>query len=175
MANTDTKSYGHADKATAEVTSVADAASTARTEVVRRADDATHVASETLDERPFGTIAGAIAIGAVLAALIPASERELKALGPVGRRMRDAADEALQAARQAGMAELSTSGLTLAAASDGAGGIVGKLVKAATAAANAAMTKPEATATPSAGATAGAAVDRQVTPPMGSAHPAATV
>lgn len=124
----------------------ADAATAARDEVLRRADDATQVAADTVETRPFGTLAGAIAVGAIVAALIPATERESKAIGPTGKRLRNAAEEALQAARQAGMVELSAAGLTVAAASDGIGGIVGKLAKAVSAAANAAVSSTGSTA-----------------------------
>ena len=119
---------------------VAEAAKSARKEAKRRAEDATQTTAEVLDSNPLGAIAGAIAFGAVAAALIPASRRELEALGPIAERLRKAAEEAFHAAREAGVGELTTAGLSLAAASDGLGGIVGKLVKAATAASSAAAT-----------------------------------
>ena len=130
---------------------VVEAARTARDEVLRRADEVTEATTDALGANPFGAVAGAIAIGAVAAALIPATEREVRALGPVAQRLREAGIKAFHAAREAGAVELSAAGLSVAAASDGVGGIVGKLVKAATAAGNAAATsvRPPKDATPS--------------------------
>ena len=141
MATNQNGKNSEAERSTAStgvVDRVTGAAVTARDTVLRRADDVTDAANEALESRPFGALAGAIAIGAVAAALVPATATELKALGPIATRLRDMAEAAFQEARQAGMAELSAAGLTLAAASDGTGGLVGKLVKAATAAATAA-------------------------------------
>lgn len=106
----------------------------------RRADDAAQAAVETFDQNPFGALAGAIAVGAVAAAMIPATRRELEALGPWTDRMREALVDAFDAAKDAGTGELTAAGLTLAAASDGVGGLVGKIVKAATVATAAAAT-----------------------------------
>ena len=125
-------------KATKSLDRVAKAARDASEEARKRANDTVKATAEALDENPFGAIAGAIAVGAVAAALIPATQRELKALGPLADRLRGAALAAFDAARQAGTAELTSAGLTVAAASDGLGGIVGKLVKAVTAASSAA-------------------------------------
>jgi len=119
---------------------VADAAKAARKEAKRRADDASQATVEVLEGSPLGAIAGAIAVGAVAAALIPATRREIEALGPLADRLRAAAVDAFDAAREAGNLELTAAGLTLAAASDGLGGVVGKIVKAATAATAAAAT-----------------------------------
>ena len=108
-------------------------AHTARQAVAERASQAGRSATETLDSSPLAALAGAIAIGAVAAAFIPTSRREIEALGPWAEKLREAAAEAFQAAREAGTGELTAAGLTVAAASDGLGGIVGKIVKAATA------------------------------------------
>jgi len=111
-------------------TRVKDAADTVST----RVKDAAGTTTQALDANPFGAIAGAIAVGAVAAAMIPATRRELNALGPWSERMRDQLGEAFEAAKTAGGGELTAAGLTFAAASTGVGGIVGTLVKAATAA-----------------------------------------
>jgi hypothetical protein len=119
---------------------VADAAKAASKEAKRRADGASQATVEALDSNPFGALAGAIAVGAVAAALIPATRREIEALGPLADRLRGLAEDAFHAARDAGTMELTAAGLSLAAASDGLGGVVGKIVKAATAATSAAAT-----------------------------------
>ena len=123
---------------------VTTAARDASEEARKRANETVKATAEALDENPFGAIAGAIAVGAVAAALIPATQRELKALGPLADRLRAAAMAAFDAAKDAGTAELSSAGLTMSAASDGLGGIIGKLVKAATAASSAAASTVKA-------------------------------
>ena len=111
-----------------------------RDTVKASADDAARATVDALGANPLGVLAGAIAAGAVAAALIPATRRELETLGPWTESMKEALVEAFDAAKQAGTGELTAAGLTLAAASEGAGGIVGKIVKAAAAATTAAAT-----------------------------------
>lgn len=104
-----------------------DAAQRAR----RAANDAVDTAAQAVDEAPLAAIAGAIAVGAVAAALIPATARELSILGPLGDRARRAFDEAFAAAKTAGVEQLTTQGLTRTALSSGAGTVVGHLITAA--------------------------------------------
>jgi hypothetical protein len=99
---------------------------------------AAETAAGTVDNRPFSAIGGAIALGALVAALLPATRREAEMVGPLGERVRSALEDALQAAREAGTGELTAAGLTLAAATNGLGGVVGSLAKAAVAASGAA-------------------------------------
>lgn len=119
---------------------VVETARAARDTAKAKADDAVKATARVLDDNPFGAVAGAIAAGAVAAALIPATRRELEALGPWTEKMREALVDAFDAAKDAGTGELTAAGITMAAASDGLGGMVGKLVKAATAASSAAAT-----------------------------------
>ncbi len=95
------------------------------------ANDAVETAANAVDEAPLAALAGAIAIGAVAAALIPATARELQTLGPLGNRLRGALDDAFNAAKSAGVEQLTTKGLTRTALSSGAGTIVGHLLTAA--------------------------------------------
>lgn len=69
-------------------------------------------ASEALDEAPLIAIAGGIAAGALIAALLPRTDTETKLLRPVGERLRGSAQAAAEAARQAGTERLSELGLT---------------------------------------------------------------
>ena len=119
---------------------VAETARAARDTAKAKADDAVRATAKALDDNPFGALAGAIAVGAVAAAMIPATRRELEALGPWTEKMRESVGEAFEAAKNAGTGELTAAGLTMAAASDGVGGMVGKLVKAMAAASSAAAT-----------------------------------
>lgn len=115
---------------------VKDAAANARAV----ADRAVETAGATFDNRPLSAIGGALALGAVIAALLPPSKQEAAIVGPLGERVRASLDEALKAARQAGAGELTAAGVTFAAATNGLGGIVGSLAKAALAASGAAAT-----------------------------------
>ncbi len=108
--------------------------------VADTADDVADKVQDTLEANPLGALAGAVAIGAAVAALVPTSRREHEALGPLAAKLRNTVGEAFDAARSAGSNELSAAGLTVAAASDGIGGIIGKLSKAATVSATAAAT-----------------------------------
>lgn len=144
MADTETASGKAPPRAKDAKKRVKEAARLAKKTVTTKANDAAKAATDTLDANPIGLLAGAIAAGAVAAALIPASRQELQALGPWAEKLRDALDEAFDAAKSAGIAELTAGGLTFAAASDGVGGLVGKLVKAAGAASGAATTTVKA-------------------------------
>jgi len=68
-------------------------------------------ASEGFDSNPLAMLVGGIAIGAVIGALLPRTEREAKALGAVGEKVRGAANEAIEAAKGAGRDKLDELGL----------------------------------------------------------------
>ena len=69
-------------------------------------------AGDTIGEAPLVAIGAGIAVGALLAALIPTSRRERQLLGPNADRVTGAAREAADAARQAGSDKLRELGLT---------------------------------------------------------------
>ena len=77
-----------------------------------RVRDAGRKAADTLDEAPLIALAGGLAAGALLAALIPRTEAETRALRPVGRRVKESARAAAEAAREAGTSRLDELGLT---------------------------------------------------------------
>jgi hypothetical protein len=105
------------------------------TEAVRHQATAAYEAgAAAIDNAPLTALAGAIALGAVTAALIPNSSRELQALGPLGDRVRGALDGAFDAAKTAGAEHLTARGLTAAATSTGVGALLGSIVKAVLAA-----------------------------------------
>ena len=66
----------------------------------------------SLDEAPLIALAGGLAAGALIAALLPRTESETRALRPVGRRLSGTARAAADAARQAGTDRLNELGLT---------------------------------------------------------------
>jgi len=69
-------------------------------------------AASTLGEAPLLALAGGIAAGALIAALLPRTEAETRAVGPTARRVRKTASEAARAARDTGSQRLEELGLT---------------------------------------------------------------
>ena len=69
-------------------------------------------ATEGIDDAPLIALAGGLAAGALIAALLPRTEAETRALRPVGNRIRGTARNAAQAAKDAGTSRLSELGLT---------------------------------------------------------------
>jgi ElaB/YqjD/DUF883 family membrane-anchored ribosome-binding protein len=67
-----------------------------------RAGDVTRQTAERIDSSPLVAIAGGIALGAVLGALLPRTERETQALGNVGHKMTDAARDVANTAVETG-------------------------------------------------------------------------
>lgn len=98
-------------------------------------------AGEQIAEAPFVLVAGGIAFGAILAALLPTSRRERALLAPVTDSLKDKAAAAVSAAKDAGQARLDELGLTR----DAGGETIRKIVDGATdalkASAKAAATK----------------------------------
>jgi ElaB/YqjD/DUF883 family membrane-anchored ribosome-binding protein len=83
--------------------------------IVNTRDSAARVGRRTADEieaNPVAAVAGGLAIGALLAVLLPRTRRENEMLGAVGGRITDAAREAAAAARDAGQDKLDELGLT---------------------------------------------------------------
>jgi hypothetical protein len=69
-------------------------------------------AGDGIDQAPLVALAGGLAIGALLAALLPKTNRESELLGPVGERLTGTARAAADAAKDAGKARLEELGLT---------------------------------------------------------------
>jgi hypothetical protein len=69
-------------------------------------------AAGSLSEAPLLALAGGLAAGALLAALLPRTKAETKALRPTVRRVRKTAKAAVQAARDTGSDRLNELGLT---------------------------------------------------------------
>lgn len=67
--------------------------------------------SEGIDSNPVAAVVGGLAIGALVAFLLPRTSREDEYLGAVGRRINDGAREAARAAREAGQGQLDELGL----------------------------------------------------------------
>ena len=86
--------------------------STPRERAIEAYDNARRKATGGIDEAPLLALAGGLAAGAALAALIPASRKERELLGPVAGRIKERAGDAVNAAKDAGQARLDELGLT---------------------------------------------------------------
>lgn len=121
-------------------------ASTALETTQSGALDAARRTANAIDANPLPVLVGGLALGALVAAMLPRSVREGQLLRPLGKRLTDTASAAARAARDAGKSELDTLGLNRNAARDQVGKIVEGVVKALTsagsAAVSAAKTKP---------------------------------
>lgn len=62
--------------------------------------------SEGIDGNPMAALIGGLALGGVLAAILPRTRREEELLGDYGRRINDRAKEAARAAKEAGKSKL---------------------------------------------------------------------
>jgi len=69
-------------------------------------------AADTLSEAPLIALAGGLAAGALIAALLPRTKTETEALRPTVRRVRKTAKVAADAARETGTERLEELGLT---------------------------------------------------------------
>ena len=84
----------------------------ARDRAVEAYDNARDAAREQFDEAPLIALGGGLALGVLIAALLPTSRRERELLEPVTDRIKETATSAAQAARDAGTARLDELGLT---------------------------------------------------------------
>ncbi len=69
---------------------------------------------DSLGEAPLIALAGGIAAGALIAALLPRTDRETKLVRPTAKRVRDTAKAAYDAARETGSARLEEAGISRA-------------------------------------------------------------
>ena len=112
---------------------------TARERAIEAYDSTRRKAAGGLDEAPLIALAGGLAVGAALAALIPASRKERELLGPVAGKIKDRAGDAISAAKDAGQASLDDLGLTRDKGTDALRSIVEGAGTAARASAEAAV------------------------------------
>ena len=94
---------------------------------------------DTLGEAPLIALAGGLAAGALIAALLPATEAERRAVGPTARRVKDSARAALAAARDTGTQRLDELGLNREKGAETIRNLLGGLGDAAKASADAAV------------------------------------
>ena len=83
-----------------------DRTSTAFASARSRAADVSRQAADQVAIYPVGAVIGGLAVGAVLAYLLPATRREAELLGSTGKRLTDAAREAAQRGVDAGKEQI---------------------------------------------------------------------
>jgi len=96
-------------------------------------------AADTLGEVPLLALAGGIAAGALIAALLPRTEAEIRAIRPTARRVKDSARAALSAAKDTGTQRLDELGLSREKGEQTIRNLLDSVTEAAKASANAAL------------------------------------
>jgi hypothetical protein len=84
----------------------------ARQRAIEAYESAGRRANDALSDAPFIAIAGGLAAGALIAALLPRTESETRLVRPTAKRVRETAREAVRAAKETGTAKLDELGLT---------------------------------------------------------------
>ena len=75
------------------------------------ADSAKSTTSDGIDKNPLAIVLGGIAIGAIVGALLPRTERETKVLGKAGKKLNKKARKMADAAKAAGKDQVESLGL----------------------------------------------------------------
>jgi hypothetical protein len=96
-------------------------------------------AADTLGEAPLLALAGGIAAGALIAALLPRTDAEARAIRPAARRVKSTAKAALDAARTTGTRRLDELGLSREKGEETIRSLLEGVVDAAKASGNAAL------------------------------------
>ena len=105
----------------------------------RRAEDAKQRTARGVDANPLAAVAGGLAIGALLASLLPRTAREDKYIGPVSRTVKSTAKGAAKVAGTVAKAEMIALGVNSGTARQQVRDLAGKIGKAATSARTAAV------------------------------------
>lgn len=84
----------------------------ARQRAIEAYESAGRRASDTLGEAPLIALAGGLAAGALIAALLPRTESETRLVRPTAKRARETAREAARAAKETGTQRLEELGLS---------------------------------------------------------------
>jgi hypothetical protein len=93
----------------------------------------------TLSEAPLIALAGGLAAGALIAALLPRTQAETRAVRPTARRVKDTAKAAFKAAKDTGTEKLSEAGITREKGEDTIRSLFQSVTDAARASAGAAL------------------------------------
>jgi hypothetical protein len=93
-------------------TSTAEDDTSARQRAIEAYESARDRATDTLGEAPLLALAGGLAAGALIAALLPRTEAETRAVRPTARRVKDSAKAAFDAAKGTGTQRLDELGIS---------------------------------------------------------------
>ncbi|WP_242186946.1 hypothetical protein [Sphingomonas sp. CARO-RG-8B-R24-01] len=104
------------------------------------AQDFGHRAAAMIEASPLGVLVGGIAAGMLAGSLLPRTQSEARLLAPVGKRLTDTAHGAIDAAKETAQSEFASLGLSRDSAKDQVGKLLGGVVNALTAAGTAALT-----------------------------------
>ena len=85
---------------------------TPRERAIRAYEDARGRATDTLGQAPLLALAGGLAAGALIAALLPRTDAESRLVRPTARRVKDSARAAFVAARDTGTQRLDELGIS---------------------------------------------------------------
>jgi len=96
-------------------------------------------AADTLGEAPLLALAGGIAAGALIAALLPRTQTETRLVRPTARRVKESARAAVKAARDTGTQRLNEFGISREKGEETIRNLLGGLTDAARASADAAV------------------------------------
>lgn len=99
---------GQRDRAAAALDAARERTLSAYETARARSRDAARQVNDQLSVYPVGAVIGGLAVGALLAFLLPRNEREDRLLGPTGRRLAGAAREAAQKGLDAGREQVQT-------------------------------------------------------------------
>ena len=94
--------------------------------------------SDTIDKNPLAIVAGGLALGAIIGALLPKTEREKRILGSTGKKLNEKAKQVAGAAKDAGMQKVEDLGINKDAAREQFRDLVSKASEAVKAAGKAA-------------------------------------
>ena len=103
----------------------------ARERAIDAYDRARDQAADRIETSPLLALGGGLAIGALLAAILPRTRTEEKLLGPVGGRLTDTARTAAEAAKEAGREKLAELNITREAGKGAVQSLVDGLTEAA--------------------------------------------
>ena len=111
---------------------------TQRQRAIRAYEDARGKATDTLGQAPLHALAGGIAAGALIAALLPRTEAETRLVRPTAKRVKNSARAAFTAARDTGTQRLDELGINRSKGEETIRNLIDGLTDAAKASASAA-------------------------------------
>jgi hypothetical protein len=110
-----------------------------RQRAIEAFDQARGQTADALSDAPLLALAGGIAAGALIAALLPRTDAEARLVGPTAKRVKDSARAAVDAARETGGDRLGELGLTREKGEETIRNLLEGVTDAAKASANAAL------------------------------------